>query len=96
MESNPAASVATIRSRRLTAPRDAFRVFLYVVVVVGGTASLFPLFWTFVSAGKDIPEMFTYPPTFLPRSPDFIPIYASLFADYPSPGGCSTRSTSRF
>lgn len=83
MGSNPAASVATIRSRRLTAPRDAFRVFLYVVVVVGGTASLFPLFWTFVTAGKDIPEMFTYPPTFLPRSPDFIPIYASLFTDYP-------------
>lgn len=83
MLSNRSAATATIRSRRLTAPRTAGRVFLYVLVVVGGVASLFPLFWTILTAGKDIPEMFTYPPTFFPRNPDYVQVFTALFAEHP-------------
>ncbi len=83
MSGNPVVSTATVRTRRLTVPRQVFRISLYVIAIVGGVASLFPIVWTFLTAGKDIPEMFTYPPTFLPKSPDFIPVYLSLFTDHP-------------
>jgi ABC-type glycerol-3-phosphate transport system permease component len=83
MLSNRATTSATIRSQRLTAPRRAGRVFLYLLVAVGGIASLFPLFWTILTAGKDIPEMFTYPPTFLPQNPDYVQVFTALFTEHP-------------
>jgi ABC-type glycerol-3-phosphate transport system permease component len=83
MLSNRPVAVTSIRTRRLTEPRRALRIGLYLIVAVGGALSLFPLFWTFVTAGKDIPEMFTYPPTLLPRNPDYIPVFTALFTEHP-------------
>jgi ABC-type glycerol-3-phosphate transport system permease component len=81
--SNRVAPWVTRRSRRLTWPRRGLRVGLYLFVVVGSVLSMFPLIWTLTTAGKDIPEMFTYPPTVLPRDPHYVNIVTDLFTKYP-------------
>jgi len=83
MSGNVAAAVARPRVRTLAWPRHASRAFLYVLVGLGTTVSMFPLFWTLMTAGKDIPEMFSYPPSLLPREPHYFDILIQLFTTYP-------------
>jgi ABC-type glycerol-3-phosphate transport system permease component len=83
MFGNRATAVAALRSRPLTWPQHAYRALLYLLVAVGAASSMFPLFWTVMTAGKDIPEMFTYPPSLLPREPHYGDILTQLFTAYP-------------
>jgi ABC-type glycerol-3-phosphate transport system permease component len=77
------ARTLTWRSRTLTWPRHAYRAFLYLLIGVGAVVSMFPLIWTVMTAGKDIPEMFSYPPTLLPREPHYLDVLTRLFTSYP-------------
>src|SRR5690606_14378874 len=40
-------------------------------------------FWTVVSSGKAVNELYRYPPTFWPESPQFIANYAEIFNTVP-------------
>lgn len=51
------------------------RVLLYVVVSIGALASMIPFFWTVVSSGKTMAELYRYPPTFWPEAPQFVANY---------------------
>ncbi len=42
-----------------------------------------PFFWTVVSSGKAVNELYRYPPTFWPESPQFIANYAEIFNTVP-------------
>ena len=71
---------------RLAGTRDARlvnRVLLYVFVLMGAVVSMFPFFWTLVSSGKSIQEMYYYPPTFWPASPQFAKNYSEVFTIVP-------------
>src|SRR5258708_17880244 len=83
MASNQAISAGVNRSRTLRWPRYLSRATLYLLVAAGAAASMFPLFWTLMTAGKDIPEMFTYPPSFVPAQPHYVEILTALFTNYP-------------
>ncbi|MCB0113960.1 MAG: carbohydrate ABC transporter permease [Caldilineaceae bacterium] len=56
---------------------------LYVIVAIGAVASMMPFFWTVVSSGKTITELYRYPPTFWPESPQFIQNYTQVWTDVP-------------
>jgi multiple sugar transport system permease protein len=59
-------SLAGARSQRLTG-----RLALYVVVTLLALFFALPLFWTVTTALKTVPELFLFPPTFLPASAQF-------------------------
>lgn len=59
------------------------RSLLYFLVVVGAVASMLPFFWTLVSSGKDINELYRYPPTFWPETPRFIENYVEIWQVVP-------------
>lgn len=71
------------RSSRYTAVRLSRRTLLYIVVAIGAVASMMPFFWTVVSSGKTISELYRYPPTFWPESPQFIQNYTQVWTDVP-------------
>jgi len=83
MSVSEATAVTGLRFRRLNWPQHAFRALLYVLLGIGATASMFPLFWTLMTAAKDIPEMFSYPPSLLPREPHYLDTLVRLFTGYP-------------
>lgn len=47
------------------------RGMLYVIILALCAMFAFPLFWTFMSSLKTIPEMFTYPPVLVPEVPQW-------------------------
>lgn len=63
--------------------RVSGRVLLYVVVAIGAAASMLPFFWTVVSSGKTISELYRYPPTLWPESPQFIANYVEIWQTVP-------------
>lgn len=56
---------------------------LYFIVAIGAIASMMPFFWTVVSSGKTITELYRYPPTFWPESPQFVANYAEVWTVVP-------------
>ncbi|MEZ4861276.1 MAG: carbohydrate ABC transporter permease [Caldilineaceae bacterium] len=63
--------------------RVSGRALLYLVVAIGATASMLPFFWTVVSSGKTINELYRYPPTFWPESPQFVANYIEVWTVVP-------------
>jgi ABC-type glycerol-3-phosphate transport system permease component len=59
------------------------RTLLYVIVAIGAAASMMPFFWTVVSSGKTIVELYRYPPTLWPESPQFIQNYTQVWTEVP-------------
>ena len=72
-------------SRSASSPlaRLGSRTLLYVLVLIGAVISMFPFFWTLVSSGKSISEMYYYPPTLWPAAPQFIANYTEVFTIVP-------------
>ena len=56
---------------------------VYILLVVGAIASMIPFFWTVVSSGKTINELYYYPPTFWPENPQFVENYTEIWQVVP-------------
>ncbi len=63
--------------------RTVQRILVYLLVALGATASMVPFVWTFLSSGKDISELYRYPPTFWPDQIKFAENYAEIFTVVP-------------
>lgn len=63
--------------------RISQRTLLYLVVAIGAVASMIPFFWTVVSSGKTINELYRYPPTFWPEAPQFVSNYIEASTTVP-------------
>lgn len=87
MQPNPVERAVQHRPSRqassYTASRIGGRTLLYLVVFIGAVASMLPFFWTVVSSGKTINELYRYPPTFWPESPQFIANYIEVWTVVP-------------
>lgn len=59
------------------------RAFFYLIVAIGAVVSMFPFVWTVMSSGKTIAELYRYPPTFWPESPQFIANYIEVWNTVP-------------
>ena len=59
------------------------RTIIYVLAAIGSIVSMFPFVWTFLSSGKTIIELYFFPPTFWPQSPQFIKNYIEIFTVVP-------------
>lgn len=55
------------------------RTLIYLLVIIGAAVSMIPFFWTVVSSGKDINELYRYPPTWWPEQMLFARNYAEIF-----------------
>ena len=71
------------RSATTPAARLSGRALLYLLVLIGAVVSMFPFFWTLVSSGKSIQEMYYYPPTLWPAAPQFLTNYTEVFTIVP-------------
>jgi len=71
------------RSASTPAGRLGSRALLYLCVLIGAVVSMFPFFWTLVSSGKSIQEMYYYPPTLWPAAPQFLANYTEVFSTVP-------------
>lgn len=52
---------------------------IYLALVLGAAVSMLPFVWTFLSSGKDITELYRYPPTWWPEHIRFVPNYVEIF-----------------
>ena len=59
------------------------RTLFYLIVALGAVISMFPFVWTVMSSGKTIAELYRYPPTFWPESPQFIANYVEVWNTVP-------------
>jgi ABC-type glycerol-3-phosphate transport system permease component len=57
----------------------AGQILLYLLLVIGALASMLPFVWTFLSSGKDINELYRYPPTWWPAQMKFVENYIEIF-----------------
>jgi multiple sugar transport system permease protein len=71
------------RSGSIQLQRNIWRILVYILVIVGAVVSMFPFFWTVVSSGKVVQELYRYPPTFWPENPQFLANYQQILTDYP-------------
>jgi multiple sugar transport system permease protein len=83
MANRTAAHVTNVRIRSVRSGRLAVSFIVYFLVTVGAVASMFPLIWMLLTAGKTVPEMFTYPPTLFPHNPNYTSIINDLFTIKP-------------
>lgn len=56
---------------------------VYILLIAGAIASMIPFFWTVVSSGKTINELYYYPPTFWPENPQFVENYTEIWQVVP-------------
>jgi ABC-type glycerol-3-phosphate transport system permease component len=78
-------------TREYTVPRPSTtralrigrRTLIYIIVAIGAAASMLPFLWTLVSSGKNITELYRYPPTFWPEAPQFLQNYIEIFTVVP-------------
>lgn len=75
--------IPTTHRRGARAARLSRRSMIYLVVAIGAVASMLPFFWTVVSSGKNITELYRYPPTFWPEAPQFVENYREIFETVP-------------
>src|ERR1035437_7151392 len=83
MANRTAAQVTNVRIRGVRSRRPGVSFIVYFLVTVGAVASMFPLIWMLLTAGKTVPEMFTYPPTLFPHNPNYTSIINDLFTIKP-------------
>jgi multiple sugar transport system permease protein len=62
---------------------SASKFLIYLLLAVGAAASMLPFVWTFLSSGKDINELYRYPPTWWPEQMRFAQNYAEIFQVVP-------------
>lgn len=74
----PIARPSSARTSKFT-----WRALFYLLVIIGAVASMMPFFWTVISSGKAINELYRYPPTFWPESPKFIENYTEIWTKFP-------------
>ena len=82
-EGQPIKPVSRTRTTSATTQRLTWRIVFYVLVITGALVSMMPFFWTVVSSGKAINELYRYPPTMWPENPQFIENYTKILQDYP-------------
>lgn len=58
-------------------------VLVFLLLFLGAAASMLPFVWTFLSSGKDINELYRYPPTWWPVQMRFADNYAEIFRVVP-------------
>jgi ABC-type glycerol-3-phosphate transport system permease component len=75
--------VPSVRTASANTQRVTWRILFYILIIIGAAASMIPFFWTVVSSGKNISELYRYPPTFWPENPQFIANYQQILAEYP-------------
>jgi ABC-type glycerol-3-phosphate transport system permease component len=75
--------VALTRASSTRRQRLTWRTLFYVLVIIGAVASMLPFFWTVVSSGKNVNELYRYPPSMWPETPRFIENYTQILTDYP-------------
>ncbi len=76
------ASWPATATARLSAPsvqRLGKWALIYLTVVVGSVISMFPFVWTFLSSGKQVQELYRYPPTLFPEHPEFVANYTQVW-----------------
>ncbi|HEV8637242.1 MAG TPA: carbohydrate ABC transporter permease [Chloroflexota bacterium] len=69
----------TIRSERAQAARLGRWLVLYLLVALGSLVSIFPFVWTVLSSGKEVSELYRYPPTLWPSTPRFLENYREIW-----------------
>jgi multiple sugar transport system permease protein len=69
--SGPRAAPSFIHNLRAASARFGKRAFLYAITLLLSLAFVYPLLWTLGSSLKTPAEMFLYPPTLFPASPQF-------------------------
>jgi multiple sugar transport system permease protein len=52
---------------------------IYAIVVIGSVISMFPFVWTFLSSGKEVQELYRYPPSLWPQHPQFVANYTLVW-----------------
>lgn len=67
------------RRRSNLAGKISSQTILYTILIIGAAASMLPFFWTVVSSGKTINELYRYPPTMWPENPQFIENYVEVW-----------------
>jgi ABC-type glycerol-3-phosphate transport system permease component len=75
--------VGTVRSVQARASRLASRGAVYLIVLVGSVLSMFPFFWTFLSSGKEVSELYQLPPTLWPEAPRWVENYQEIWRRVP-------------
>jgi ABC-type glycerol-3-phosphate transport system permease component len=55
----------------------------YVVLAVLSLVSMFPFVWTFLSSGKEAPELYQIPPSLWPANPQFVQNYVEIWTRVP-------------
>lgn len=86
MASTVESAVNPIPQRRTASAhskRRTLRITIYILVVLGAFVSMVPFYWTIMSSGKTIQEIYRYPPTFWPEQPQFIANYLEIWSAYP-------------
>jgi ABC-type glycerol-3-phosphate transport system permease component len=84
-----AEAIQTPIARPVTAPSATGggsylqQVVLYTLLIIGALLSMLPFVWTFLSSGKDINELYRYPPTWWPEQMKFVPNYIEIFQVVP-------------
>lgn len=71
------------RSSSLIFGQLSKRALFYLIIALGAIVSMFPFVWTVMSSGKTIAELYRYPPTFWPESPQFIANYVEVWNTVP-------------
>jgi ABC-type glycerol-3-phosphate transport system permease component len=74
---------ATSRAPRIKVAALGKRAVLLGLVAIGALVSMLPFFWTVVSSGKSVQELYQYPPTLWPATPMFVQNYAEIFRFVP-------------
>lgn len=74
----PKLGESSIRSQQIT-----LRTIVYALVILGAVVSMVPFYWTVISSGKTIQEIYRYPPSFWPEHPQFFANYTEIWAAYP-------------
>lgn len=73
------APLATTRSASAQRNNSLQMGLVYAVLAIGAAASMLPFVWTFLSSGKDINELYRYPPTWWPEQMKFVENYIEIF-----------------
>jgi len=79
----PASRVAPVRTASKRSESTVRFAFIYLALAIGAAVSMLPFLWTFLSSGKDITELYRYPPTWWPEHLRFAENYAEIFKVVP-------------
>lgn len=72
-----------IRSTNARILRVGRWTLLYLIVLIGSVVSMFPFVWTVLSSGKEVSELYRYPPTLWPETIRFVENYQEVWAQVP-------------